>query len=64
VIPTHYLCEGTTLTLSTLQNADEWVDMQKSKRNLDSSTLKFAAKEIAAMDREFLYFGSNVMKSA
>jgi L-ascorbate metabolism protein UlaG (beta-lactamase superfamily) len=64
VIPTHYLCEGTMLTLSTLQNADEWVGMQKSKRNLDSSTLKLAAKDVAAMDREFLYFGSNVMKSA
>jgi L-ascorbate metabolism protein UlaG (beta-lactamase superfamily) len=63
VIPTHYLCEGTTLTLSTLQNADEWVAMQKSKRKLDSPLLKLSAQEIAGMDREFLYFGSNVAKA-
>jgi len=63
VIPTHYLCEGTMLTLSTLQPADEWVGMQKSKRKLDGPTLKLTANEIAGMNREFLYFGSNVMNA-
>jgi hypothetical protein len=63
VIPTHYLCEGTTLTLSTLQNADEWVRTQKSKRKLESPLLKLSAQEVAGMDREFMYFGSNVAKS-
>jgi L-ascorbate metabolism protein UlaG (beta-lactamase superfamily) len=63
VIPTHYLCEGTTLTLSTLQIADEWVGTQKSKRKLDSPLLKLSTPEVAGMDREFLYFGSNVAKA-
>jgi L-ascorbate metabolism protein UlaG (beta-lactamase superfamily) len=63
VIPTHYLCDGTTLTLSTLQNADELVGTQKSKRKIDSPLLKLSAQEVAGMDREFLYFGSNVAKA-
>ena len=64
VIPTHYLCEGTTLTLSTLQTADEWVDMQQSKRRLDGSRLTLNAADLAGMDREFLYFGSHVATAA
>jgi L-ascorbate metabolism protein UlaG (beta-lactamase superfamily) len=63
VIPTHYLCEGAMLTLSTLQPADEWVNAQKNKRLLDIPTLKLVAKDIATMDREFHYFGSHVMKT-
>lgn len=63
VIPTHYLCEGTSLTLSTLGTADEWVDRQKSKRRLDNPSLKLSAGAIAGMDREFLYFGSHVAKA-
>ena len=62
VIPTHYLCEGTTLTLSTLQTADEWVGQQKSKKKLDGSVLKLNSQEVAGMDREFLYFGSHTTK--
>jgi L-ascorbate metabolism protein UlaG (beta-lactamase superfamily) len=60
VIPTHYLAEGTSLTLSTLQTADDWVQSQKNKRKLDSSKLVLDAGAIASMDREFHYFGSNV----
>lgn len=63
VIPTHYLCEGTSLTLSTLQSADEWVAQQKSKQALKSATLRLSAKELAKMDREFLHFGSNTLKA-
>ncbi len=61
VIPTHYLNETTTYTLSTLQNADEWVASQKSKKLLTSATLSLNAAEVAGMDREFLYFGNNAL---
>ena len=60
VIPTHYLNEATTYTLSTLQPADEWVESQKSYRRLDGASLSLAAADVAGMDREFLYFGDNV----
>lgn len=60
VIPTHYLGEATTYTLSTLQPADEWVKGQKSFKMLDGPSMKLAASDVAGMDREFMYFGSNV----
>ncbi|WP_108883418.1 MBL fold metallo-hydrolase [Anderseniella sp. Alg231-50] len=60
VIPTHYLGEATTYTLSTLQPADEWVKSQKSFKMLDGPSMKLAASDVAGMDREFMYFGSNV----
>jgi L-ascorbate metabolism protein UlaG (beta-lactamase superfamily) len=60
VIPTHYLAEGVSVTLSSLQTADEWVDAQKNKRKLTSSKLTLDAGAIASMDREFHYFGHNV----
>jgi len=60
IIPTHYLNETTTYTLSTLQPADEWVKSQKSFKMLDSANLSLNAADVADMDREFMYFGSNV----
>jgi L-ascorbate metabolism protein UlaG (beta-lactamase superfamily) len=60
VIPTHYLAEGVSVTLSTLQTADEWVNGQKNKRKLTSSKLTLDADAIASMDREFHYFGNHV----
>ena len=63
VIPTHYLAQGTTSTLSTLETADEWVESQRSKRRLDGPRLEFTADELAALDREFLYFGNHVTKA-
>lgn len=57
VIPTHYLNETTSYTLTTLQTADEWVKSQKSFKRLDGPSLPLNASEIAGMDREFLYFG-------
>ncbi len=63
VIPTHYLNEATTLTLSTLAPADEWVESQKSFTKLDNATLKLAADGIAGMNQEFQYFGSNVISA-
>jgi len=61
VIPTHYLNETTTYTLSTLQPADEWVKSQKSFKLLDSPSLILSAAEIDGMDREFQYFGSHAL---
>ncbi|MGI9421088.1 MAG: MBL fold metallo-hydrolase [Geminicoccaceae bacterium] len=61
VIPTHYLNEATTLTLSTLAPADEWVESQKSFTKLDGASLTLAAGEIEGMSQEFRYFGANVM---
>lgn len=60
VIPTHYLNEATTYTLSTLAPAEEWVKSQKNHKLLDKPALALAAAEVAKMDREFLYFGSHV----
>lgn len=61
VIPTHYLSETTTYTLSTLQTADDWVKDQKSFSMLDTATLKLDAASVAGMDREFKYFGHNAL---
>lgn len=63
VIPTHYLNEATTYTLSTLAPADDWVKAQKSYTMLDKATMKLAASEVSAMDREFKYFGGNVQSA-
>jgi hypothetical protein len=63
IIPTHYLNESTTYTLSTLAPADEWVKAQKSYRMLDNASLSLAADDVADMDREFLYFGAHVQTS-
>lgn len=61
IIPTHYLNETTTYTLSTLQPADEWVKSQKSFSMLDSASLTLDASSISGMDREFMYFGHNAV---
>ncbi len=63
VIPTHYLNEATTLTLSTLAPADEWVESQKSYTKLDQGTISLAAAGIKDMNQEFQYFGSNVLSA-
>lgn len=62
VIPTHYLCEGVSLTLTTLETADVWVGQQKNRTNLKKSTLSLNAAEVKKMDREFMYFGSHAVK--
>ena len=61
VVPTHYLCHATTITLSTLQPADEWVDGQASRQRLGSGALELQAAEVGKMSKEFLYFGDNVV---
>jgi L-ascorbate metabolism protein UlaG (beta-lactamase superfamily) len=62
VIPTHYLAEGTSSTLSTLQTADEWVANQKNKQTVEASTLKIEPGKIASLDRHFFYFGNQVVR--
>lgn len=62
VIPTHYLAAGTSSTLSTLQTADAWVDGQKAAKRLDGPTLALDPASIAGYDRQFLYFGANVLR--
>lgn len=57
VIPTHYLGETTTYTLSTLQPADDWVKGQKSFKMLEVPSLSLNASDVSKMDREFMYFG-------
>ncbi|MGC3939708.1 MBL fold metallo-hydrolase [Roseobacter sp. EG26] len=61
VIPTHYLNETTSYTLTTLQNADEWVKAQSSYKMLDGASVSLNASEVAGMDREFMYFGHNAL---
>ena len=62
VIPTHYLCEGVSLTLTTLQSADEWVAQQKNRTDIGKSRLELNASEVKNMSKEFMYFGSNAVK--
>ena len=61
IIPTHYLNETTTYTLSTLQSADQWVKGQKSFKMLDSARLDLNAAEVKGMKNEFMYFGHNAL---
>ncbi len=61
VIPTHYLNETTSYTLTTLQNADEWVKAQQSYQMVDGASLSLNVGEVAGMDREFMYFGHNAL---
>lgn len=59
IIPTHYLSETTSYTLTTLQDADEWVKSQKSYKMLDSASLSLEAGDVKGMSQEFLYFGNH-----
>lgn len=61
VVPTHYLCEGVSLTLTTLQTADEWVDSQKNKSMIGSGSLVLNKNEVQEMNQEFMYFESNTV---
>ena len=61
IIPTHYLNEVTSYTLTTLQSADDWVKAQQSYKMLDSASLSLEAGDVAGMDKEFMYFGNNVL---
>ena len=62
IIPTHYLNETTSYTLTTLQDADEWVKSQSSYKMLDSASLSLEAGDVAGMNSEFMYFGNHALK--
>lgn len=61
VIPTHYLSETVSYTLTTLLPADEWVASQKNRTALSGPTLSLRASEVAGMTAEFMYFGHHAM---
>ena len=61
IIPTHYLSETTSYTLTTLQNADEWVKAQKSYKMLDSASLQLEVGDVKGMTQEFMYFGNHAL---
>ncbi|MEM8773976.1 MAG: MBL fold metallo-hydrolase [Pseudomonadota bacterium] len=61
IIPTHYLSETTSYTLTTLQVADDWVKAQKSFTMLESASLSLNAGDMTGMSGEFMYFGHNAM---
>ena len=60
VIPTHYAVQGTTVALSMLRSAQEWVDAQPAKRHADGARLVLDAAALAGKDREVHYFGDHV----
>jgi len=61
VIPTHYLNETTSYTLTTLQAVDDWVKDQASFKMLDSASLSLNSAEVAGMNKEFMYFGNHAV---
>ncbi|MEM1130182.1 MAG: MBL fold metallo-hydrolase [Pseudomonadota bacterium] len=61
IIPTHYLSETTSYTLTTLEDAEEWVTAQPSYQMLDGAQLSLNAADVAGMDKEFLYFGHHAL---
>ena len=61
VIPTHYLNETTSYTLTTLQAVDDWVKAQPSHQMLDGASLSLNAAEVAGMNQEFMYFGNHAL---
>ena len=61
VIPTHYLCEGVSLTLTTLQTAGRMGFESKEQKIFVVGQIDFAQDEVAGMRREFMYFGANTM---
>ena len=63
VIPTHYLGETTTYTLSTLQSAEGWVKDQRSYNMLSGPSIKLAASDVSNMRKEFMYFGNHAVQT-
>ena len=61
VIPTHYLNETTSYTLTTLQSAEDWVQAQASYQTLRRPSLRLTANEVRDMRQEFMYFGNEAM---
>lgn len=62
VIPEHYLTIGTSITLTTLGTADEWVATQANATTLTSATLTLKADAVKKMTKHVMYFGGNAQK--
>ena len=62
IIPEHYLTKGASVTLTTLESAEEWTRKQANHTLLDSATLTLTADKVRQMDRHVLYFGDHHLK--
>jgi L-ascorbate metabolism protein UlaG (beta-lactamase superfamily) len=59
IIPAHYHTQGATSVLSTLGNADTWVEGRKNSKKLDGATLSLTTGEIKNQTGQVLYFGEH-----
>ena len=62
IIPAHYLTHGASLTLTTLQTADEWVDRHGNAVKLDTAEIELQASDLKSMNERVMYFGSHYLK--
>ena len=62
VIPGHYYTRGASSVLTTLSNADEWVDKQKKVTKLKTSQLIVSPSKLKKMNKDVYYFGTNHAK--
>lgn len=59
VIPAHYYTKGASSVLTTLSNADAWVDRQPNATRLASSQLAISPIDIRNFKAQVVYFGYN-----
>ncbi|NQV21585.1 MAG: MBL fold metallo-hydrolase [Rhodospirillales bacterium] len=59
VIPAHYHTQGATSVISTLGNADEWVDGRENSRKLDGPSISLTTDAVKDMSDQVLYFGAH-----
>ena len=59
VIPAHYHTQGSTSVISTLGNADDWVNAQGDATKLEGPTLALSSDDVKEMSGKVFYFGSH-----
>jgi L-ascorbate metabolism protein UlaG (beta-lactamase superfamily) len=59
VIPAHYHTQGATSVISTLGNADDWVDAQDEATKIEGPTLALSTDDVKEMSGQVLYFGAH-----
>jgi L-ascorbate metabolism protein UlaG (beta-lactamase superfamily) len=62
VIPAHYHTVGASSVLTTLSNADEWVNSQPGAVKLDGSRLVLTPGDVKNLHARVYYFGNNFAK--